>query len=277
MTQPPREATGAQARSRRPNRYQQIIEWIFQSRYQEGAREIAFTREEFQRAAGELGIPVPKNVGDILYSFRYRASLPESVRAKAPPGEDWVIRSTGRSRYVFAAQPGLSLVPSQLLVETKIPDATPGIIAMYALDDEQALLAKLRYNRLIDIFTGVSCYSLQSHRRTATPEMGQVETDEIYLGIDQRGVHYVFPVEAKGARERLGVVQIEQNIAVCARTFPSLVCRPIAAQFMADDLIALFEFTMTDSGVALAAEKHYRLVPPDQLAPEELALYRGRP
>ncbi len=29
-------------------------------------------------------------------------------------------------------------------------------IEMYALSDEQALLAKLRYNRLLDVFTGVT-------------------------------------------------------------------------------------------------------------------------
>ena len=46
----------------------------------------------------------------------------------------------------------------------KIPDATPGIVQKYALADEQALLAKLRYNRLLDIFTGVTCYSLQNHK-----------------------------------------------------------------------------------------------------------------
>jgi hypothetical protein len=45
----------------------------------------------------------------------------------------------------------------------KVPDATPGVIAKYALSDEQALLAKLRYNRLVDLFTAITCYSLQSH------------------------------------------------------------------------------------------------------------------
>jgi hypothetical protein len=56
-----------------------------------------------------------------------------------------------------------------MLAETKVPDSTPGLISLYALNDEQALLARLRYNRLIDIFTGISCYSLQSHLRTALP------------------------------------------------------------------------------------------------------------
>ena len=41
----------------------------------------------------------------------------------------------------------------------------------------------------------------------------------------------------------MNVVQIEQDIAVCANKFPWLdICRPIAAQFMDGGIIALFEF-----------------------------------
>lgn len=47
----------------------------------------------------------------------------------------------------------------------KTPDATPEIAAAYALSDEQALLAKVRYNRLLDIFLSVAAYSLQNHLR----------------------------------------------------------------------------------------------------------------
>jgi hypothetical protein len=145
---------------------------------------------------------------------------------------------------------------------------------MYALDDEQALLAKLRYNRLIDIFTGVSCYSLQNHLRTTVPRIGQVESDEVYVGVDRRGAHYVFPVQAKGGKDRLSIVQIEQDFGLCAAKFPLLICRPIAAQFMGNDLIALFDFTKAEEEIKIASEKHYRLVPPEQLNDEDLKAYR---
>ena len=167
-------------------------------------------------------------------------------------------------------------VPNKNLAETKVPDATPGIVSKYAFNDEQALLAKLRYNRLIDIFTGVTCYSLQSHLRTTVPGMGQVETDEIYVGVDKRGIQYVFPIQAKGGSDKLNVVQIEQDFGVCEQKFPGLICRPIAAQFMQDGVIALFEFEQTDDGVKIAAEKHYRLVPPEEVTDDDLRNYRKR-
>ena len=258
------------------NRYSRIIESIFLSRYQEGTNEIEFRREEFEQVAQELDIRLPKNLGDIVYSLRYRTPLSPSITEKAPPGHTWIIRPAGRSRYKLMAIPDIAIVPSPMLAETKVPDATPGLVTIYALNDEQALLAKLRYNRLIDIFTGITCYSLQNHLRTTVSGMGQVETDELYVGIDRRGAHYVFPVQAKGRRDKQNIVQIEQDFAMCAAKFPNLICRAIGAQFMQDNLIALFELEESQSGIVLISEKHYRLVPPDELTLEDLNAYRER-
>ena len=144
------------------------------------------------------------------------------------------------------------------------------------MNDEQSLLAKLRYNRLVDIFTGLTCYSLQNHLRTTLSDGSQVETDEIYIGIDKRGAHYILPVQAKGGRDRIGVVQIEQDFELCAQKFPRLICRAIAAQFMEDNLIALFEFEQTKDEIKISSEKHYRLVKPDELSPNELQSYSVR-
>lgn len=63
------------------NRYGQIIERIFLSRYQTGAIEVAFERDDLITVAQELGIKLPKNLGDVIYSFRYRVDLPESIIA----------------------------------------------------------------------------------------------------------------------------------------------------------------------------------------------------
>ena len=261
--------------SKRQRKYAPVITRIFFSRYTEGARVVYFERQDFETAARELGIEPAKNLGDNLYSFRFRAALPESIQATAPEGEAWVIRIVGRSRYCFALVPDRPIIPNPMMSQIKIPDSTPGLVTKYILDDEQALLAKLRYNRLIDIFTGVTCYSLQNHLRTTVPSLGstQVETDEIYIGVDKKGVHYVFPVQAKGGTDKMSIVQIEQDVALCEAKFPNVICRPIGAQFMASDLIALFGFEKSEGGITLAIEKHYRLVASDEVTPEDLKLY----
>lgn len=56
------------------NRYTKIIEAIFDKHYSEGVKEIDFEREEFSEIAKQLKIKLPKNLGDILYTFRYRAN-----------------------------------------------------------------------------------------------------------------------------------------------------------------------------------------------------------
>ncbi len=258
------------------NRYCRLIETIFTKHYQPGDREVVFVRAELNQVAQELGIELPKNLGDIVYTFRYRGELPKSITDKAPPDHEWVLRPAGRSRYRLALTRAVKIIPSSALVDTKIPDGTPGIIARYALNDEQALLARLRYNRLIDIFTGLTCYSLQSHLRTTVPGVGQVETDEVYVAVDKRGVHYVIPVQAKGINEKIGIGQIEQDIAMCAVKFPDLVCRPIAAQSISEKTIAMFELEETADGIAVSSERHYCLVQRHELSPEDLKAYQQR-
>lgn len=261
---------------KKKNRYSAIIERIFTSKFKPGMRTVDFARAEFETVAGQLRIELPKNLGDLVYNFRYRTDLPERIRSEAGQGEMWIIRPIGKARYRLALVADHPIQPNVNLATTKVPDATPVIVTKYAFDDEQALLARLRYNRLVDVFTGVTCYSLQSHLRTVVPEMGQVETDELYVGLDKKGAHYVFPIQAKGGSEKLNVVQIEQDIAVCANKLPSLICRPIAAQFMDGGIIALFEFEQAGDTVRISAEKHYKLVPPEEVTNEDLEGYRQR-
>lgn len=258
------------------NRYAQIIEAIFLNSYKIGTNEILFNREDIEQTAERLEIKLPKNLGDILYSFRYRTAFPKSIVDTASEGSEWIIRPAGRGLYKFSLIKQIYFKPTEHLAETKIPDATPGIIIKYAMSDEQALLAKVRYNRLINVFTGLTCYSLQNHLRTTVPEIGQVETDEIYIGIDKRGVHYIIPVQAKGGTDKLGIVQIEQDFAIGASKFPTLICKPIAAQFISNGTIALFEFQLTENAITITSEKHYRLVSQEDLTGEDLEKYKLR-
>ncbi len=258
------------------NRYKALVERIFLDRYSKGAIEIPFERSDLTNAAADLGIELPKNLGDVVYSIRYRTPMPARVLATQPKGKEWIIEGLGRSRYAFKLVKINRIVPNRALAEIKIPNATPEIISAYALSDEQALLAVVRYNRLIDIFLGVTAYSLQNHLRTTVREIGQIEIDEIYVGVDNRGRQYILPVQAKGGGDQLSVVQTKQDIACCSEKFPDLICRPISAQFLADDLVAMFELTLEESEVKVIEERHYRLVPSEKIDPEDLREYARR-
>lgn len=189
----------------------------------------------------------------------------------------------GSAIYILRPVPFNLIEPRMGMRTIRLPDSTPGVIAKYVMSDEQALLAKLRCNRLLDVFTGLATYHLQSHLRTTITinsaidggkSRSQVETDDLYVGLDQHGAHYILPLQAKGGADALSVIQIWQDFRVAEQKFPDLIARPIAAQFVTDDEIALFEFAQNDDEITIGNEGHYELVPPDQLTDAELRDYR---
>lgn len=263
-------------KERKPNRYKTIIAEVFSRHHKPGDTEFEFTRDEFIHVAQELGIVLPKNLGDLNYTFRFRISLPQSITDTAGPGREWIIELAGRSIYRFRLAKVSNIIPDPTMIAIKIPEATPEIIASYALTDEQALLAKVRYNRLMDIFLGLTTYSLQNHLRTTVKAMGgtQIEIDEVYVGVNRRGEHFILPVQAKGKTDKISVVQTTQDVKWCEEKYPLLTCRPVSAQFMPDGVIALFELALIGNEVKKVEEKHYTLVPSDQISPDDLRLYK---
>ncbi|MBC9209822.1 endonuclease [Roseomonas aerophila] len=257
------------------NRYLVLIEHIFFDHWKEGETQFEFARDEIEAVASQLAIKLPKNLGDITYSLRYRIGFPERILATQPEGLEWVIEGAGRARYRFRLVRITRIRPREDLAWTAIPDATPELIRAYALDDEQALLAIVRYNRLIDTFLGLTTYSLQNHLRTTVKGIGQIEIDELYVGLDKHGCHYVIPVQAKGGKDQIGVVQTTQDIRFVEERFDGMRCRAISAQFMDEGVVALFELTIQDDQVKVVEERHYKLVPASELDREAIRDYRS--
>src|SRR5262245_33258972 len=83
------------------SRYKKLIDKIFFRSYKPGVTEISFDREDLPRAAKELNVALPKNLGDVVYSIRYRTAMPATILATQPKGKQWVIEGAGHARYVF--------------------------------------------------------------------------------------------------------------------------------------------------------------------------------
>jgi hypothetical protein len=253
--------------------YSQIIARVFSDNHTRGAKRVAFGRAEIEGAAKALRLACPKNLGDVVYSFRFRAALPESIAATAPAGQQWVIVGEGDAKYSFTLFSGARIAPRGDLEAIKIPAATPEIVMQYARGEEQALLAVVRYNRLIDLFLGVTAYSLQSHLRTKVEGIGQMEIDEVYVGISKDGAQYIIPVQAKGGSDKQGVSQVLQDAEFCKREFPALVPRLVAAQFIGRDRVAMLELIVSPSAVKIRNERQYKLVPAAQITDQDLRDY----
>lgn len=105
--------------------------------------------------------------------------------------------------------------------------------------------------------------------------IGQIEIDEIYVGIDRHGRQFVVPMQAKAGKDRHGVMQTRQDIECCAQKFPDLICRAISAQFMTNHRIAMFELMIVDGEVKVVDEKHYQLVAASGISKADLQQYRN--
>ncbi len=258
------------------SRYARLLSHIFKTVWTKGATIAEFERAEIERAAKKLRMTLPKNLGDVIYSYRYRGTQSESIQSTAPNGKEWIIVGTGPGKYAFKLVRVNRIVPDPSYLPIKVPDATPEIIGQYAMSDEQALLAKVRYNRLVDIFLGITTYSLQNHLRTTVKGLGQIEIDEIYVGLDRSGAQYVIPVQAKGGDDQLSVVQTVQDVRCCKAKFPDLDCRPVSAQFLAPNHIALFELALSGEEVRIVDQRHYQLTAAADITADDLSRYRAR-
>ena len=66
------------------NRYKMLIESIFFDHWSAGVKAFEFARTELKTKADELKIALPDNIGDIIYSFRFRTALPPAIVVTQP-------------------------------------------------------------------------------------------------------------------------------------------------------------------------------------------------
>ncbi len=186
--------------------------------------------------------------------------LPGSINSLGP----LMISGRGKAHYAFvklASSPEIKIQDD--LTTIRLPNATPEIVLEYAGTDEQGILAKVHYNRLLDIFLQITCYHLQNHWRTSIKDKGQCEIDDLYVGLNINGKQFVVPVEAKSASDRLSKTQIVQMIDLSRDRYPKLIMRPVGVQEMKDESLVLVEFTPAShpDEIKIKEMRRYRLVP----------------
>lgn len=105
----------------------------------------------------------------------------------------------------------------------------------------------------------LATYHLQSHFRTTVTGVGQVEIDDLYIGLDVDAQGYILPVEAKvGVQDQLGIVQITQMVKFAKHYFPDLIPRPIGVKMMPDGSYMFLEFTADERPDHLATKRYKR-------------------
>lgn len=221
--------------------YDRVILEVFRRHYEEGDTLLTFAKDELQEICHTFGIVV-RNIPDIVYTYRSRRRLPADILATG----NWAIESAGRSKYAFrllANEPHFDIRYMDY-APINIYNAIPEVVEGLLRNDEQALLTRILYNRLIDIFTGLTCFHIQNHFRAFVKQRGQVEVDSLYVGVDQDGQLWAIPIEAKSQSDSdlIGRVQISQMAKLVRQEFPDLKRRLLAVKLLIDGSIAVVEF-----------------------------------
>ncbi len=223
------------------SQYDHVILEVFQCHYREGADRLVFRKDELAEACLKHGITV-RNIPDVVYTYRSRRSLPMAILAKG----HWAIEPCGRGAYAFRLlrNPSHFSLPFADYAPVDIYNAIPEVVEGLLRQDEQSLLTVILYNRLVDIFTGLTCFHIQNHYRSFVAEMGEVELDAVYAGVDRSGTLSVIPLEAKsqGESEMIGRIQVTQMAKLVRQDFPDLGRRMLAVKALADGTIGFVEF-----------------------------------
>ena len=275
-------------KTKRSKLYADVITRVFNKHYVKELRRFEFARKDLEDAMRDMGVELPgdekiiaKNIGDIIYSFRFRRDFPAAILKNTPAGKLWIILGKGDARYEFRLITEPKLAMDESLQVSKLHDATPEIVRRFSLGDEQAALARIRYNRLVDLFCRCVAFSLQNHLRTKVDGIGQIEIDELYIAANRQGEHFIIPLQAKTAKDRIGVSQLMQDLEYCRTAHPDFRPRALATQMvmrMIDgentEVIAMFEFGCqdTDDDVIISKlnERHFALLPSGRITRQDL-------
>ncbi len=223
------------------SQYDEVVLEVFLCHYQKGATYLKFRKDELTEACRKHGITV-RNIPDIIYTYRARRILPARILATG----HWAIEPAGRGAYAFRLlrNPPHFEIPFEDYAPVEIYNALPEVVEGLLRQDEQSLLTRILYNRLVDIFTGLTCFHIQNHYRSFVAGMGEVELDALYVGVNKTGTLFVLPIEAKSQAESemIGRIQVSQMAKLVRQDFPELCRRILAAKALADGTIAMVEF-----------------------------------
>ena len=225
---------------------------------------LAFTTADILEVQNELGLS--GNPYDLKYNQKGRGELPVEIRSTAPAGMEWRVIATKKGEYAFTLRPeGQDRIDIDVsLPAIPVLDAIPSIVELYARKDEQALLARIRYNNLVGVFLEISAHSLQSHWKTAAAVTGiPTEIDEVYVGFDRDGRHFIVCLEAKskGSREALSAEQVLSAHMAARRAFPKSLIVSVGAKAIDDHTLVLIRFEVDEEtgDVRKDLERRYRL------------------
>lgn len=221
---------------------------------------MTFTREELLEHATRVGVRI-RNPGDFPYYYAKRHVLPEAIRREGFLGIETIRRST----YAFTKAHDAIEIPENLPA-TEALLSLPSSVRKYITEDEQGMLVKIREADVLSDFLGEKAFHLQSHLRTESKELGQVEIDDVYV-MEESGE--ICTVEAAAKKEKVIRSQIRRQVAG-ARTRFGVRTRdvtPVAVYILSHDKVVLLHL---DESLQIEDGKVYHFKEPRRPSQRDL-------
>ena len=103
------------------NIYDRIIIELFQRHWKPDITEFEFSRDEFEEIIDQLGIERPRNLGDIIYTFRYRKPFPSAILETQSGNLQWSLHLSGHGRYRMSLSQSAVVLPDKSLPTFQYP------------------------------------------------------------------------------------------------------------------------------------------------------------
>jgi len=198
-----------------------------------------FSKDLVEEVVIEKGHSV-KNIPDIKYTYDARKSFPQSILDEG----HFAIIGAGKGDYNFVELSKPNLISTQDLGISKIytvSDKTPQVVKEIVGNDEQAMLAAIQHNEILNLLFSQKVFHVQNHLRT-TISLGQIEIDSVFITENRK----IIPISAKGKNDYLSYTQILNLNRFCSEKYPSYQFCSFGA-FASDSTIYLVEFSTSQS------------------------------
>lgn len=236
------------------NKAKSFIKHLIEKNFTASQDSIPFSRDDVSLYCLKKFKKIPKNVGDIIYSLRYRMDYLSTFDHLLDPDYTWTLLSLSTGQYELKPMPKLKLPDlTSVPVISKI-DKTPEHIHNLRPLNDQSLLMKIYQNKVLSEFLEDDLILLQAHHKVNLKDWGQAEIDGI---VASETSPRLYLVEVKGYTEVIGWPQIIQLKMYAEQNHPGLPFTPIFVQSHRDWSFSIVQFDFNSEFPQVTKSERY--------------------
>ena len=221
-----------------------FVDYLMKNNFINSLTPISFERTDIlEICAKEFG-KAPKNLGDIIYSLRYRLDYLSTYDYLLEKDYTWTLLSTGIGKYELSPLKKLRIPSLESEDIIYIKDNTPKHIHELRPLNDQSLLMKIIQNDILNEFLQDDLVFLQAHHKVNLQNWGQAEIDGI---LASNYSPHLYLVEVKGYTEVIAWPQMIQLKMYAQQNHSDTPFTPLFIQSHKDWSFSVVQFDYTNS------------------------------